>query len=471
MFSYTNWANTYSSNSTRYYEPNTVDDVREVLEIERSHSRKRNRSSPNDAVRVIGGLHSPNDCAMTNGAVINLRKMCRILHVNKSARLVKVEAGILLRDLNSALDSMGLALPNLSSISDQTLAGCIATGTHGTGYTFPMLASAIVEIQIVLADGSVHVCGKDRDDPQIPFLATLCHLGCLGVITGAVIECSDAFDLHVTESPTILESVLDNNLESRIMSCSHYRFWWFPHSDSDLVSEWRGVRVAPRLSTAQADITENEDTKRVSAIHWVKDSSKWMFERGFGYYAFEAALFCSLFLPNLVPFIGQTWSKALFGYRKESKARSDLQFNIDCLFKQYVDEWSIPLSSLRSALKELRTLVSTKHQAHFPVEVRFVACDESWLSPSSGPLGEVRAYVGIIAYRPYGWDSPYKIYFADYEEIMARHNGRPHWAKVFGLHGNDFTKLYPKWSEFLELRKRVDPLNLFVNDYMARTLN
>lgn len=471
MYTYTNWANTFSSRSRRYYEPNTIEDVCKALEAERSYSRKRNRSSQKDSVRVIGGLHSPNDCAMTNGAVINLKKMCRVLHANKATRLVKVEAGILLKDLNSALDALGLALPNQSSISDQSLAGCIATGTHGTGFAFPMLASAIVEIQIVLADGSVHVCSRNRDDPEIPFLATLCHLGCLGVITGAVIECSDAFDLHVTETPTILDSVLDETLESRMTSCSHYRFWWFPHSHSDLVSEWRGVRVSPRLLTKEVKSPTEAQYKSDSVVNWVKTSTRWMFDRGFGYYAFEAALFCSLIIPNLVPWIGKAWSQALFGNRKESIARSDLQFNIDCLFKQHVDEWSIPVSALRSALTELRTLISNKHRAHFPVEVRFVACDDSWLSPSSGPPGEVRAYVGIIAYRPYGWDSPYKKYFADYEEIMARHNGRPHWAKVFGLRGSDFTALYPKWSAFKELRQRVDPLNLFVNDYVERTLS
>jgi L-gulonolactone oxidase len=462
-FSYTNWANTFYSSSSRYYEPDNVNDVCYALEKERNLVSKRGCSSSNEAIRVIGGLHSPNDCAMTKGAVINLRKMCRVLQVNKASRLVKVEAGILLRDLNSALDAVGLALPNQSSISDQSLAGCIATGTHGTGFNFQMLASAIVEIQIVLADGSVHVCSRERDDPQIPFLATLCHLGCLGIITGAVIECSKAFDVHVIETPTNLDAILDNSLETRIKSCSHYRFWWFPHTNSDLVSEWRGERVTPHLRT-KSSVTDD------SFLYSMEKTCKWLFERGFGYYAFEFALFCSLPFPYLVPWISQIWSNALFGTRKESINRSDLQFNIDCLFKQHVDEWSLPLSSLRSALTELRALVSSKHRVHFPVEVRFVACDDSWLSPSTGQKGDVRVYVGIIAYRPYGLDSPYKKYFADYEEIMARHNGRPHWAKVFGLQRDEFESLYTKWDDFIKLRRRIDPLNLFVNNYLERIL-
>jgi L-gulonolactone oxidase len=189
----------------------------------------------------------------------------------------------------------------------------------------------------------------------------------------------------------------------------------------------------------------------------------------FGFHILQFCLFISLFFPSLVPTINNVWRSTLFALPIHQRGRSIDLFNFDCLFAQHVSEWALPIENASSAIAAVENLLKNKKiNAHFPVEIRFVASDDSWLSPTSGRLS---VYIGIISYRPYGFDSPYTEYFAAYEDIMRRENGRPHWAKDFVLAGDkDFSSLYPKWNDFKNLRKQLDPNNVFINRWLQEKL-
>ena len=122
-------------------------------------------------------------------------------------------------------------------------------------------------------------------------------------------------------------------------------------------------------------------------------------------------------------------------------------------------------------------------RAHFPIEVRFASQDGMWLSPAAargdggahdggGDGGGVVAFVGIIMYRPYGFDAPgTREYFSAFNDAMAALGGRPHWAKEFDLRGDaGFQALYPQWAAFKALRAELDPQCLWVNPWLADTL-
>lgn len=121
-------------------------------------------------------------------------------------------------------------------------------------------------------------------------------------------------------------------------------------------------------------------------------------------------------MDKLVPYINKLFRRLLFS---KTTAQFDLSYNVfnfDCLFKQYVTEWSIPFEHTRLALLKLKRLIDTEgFKVHFPVEVRFVKGDDIWLSPCYG--GD-RTYIGIIMYRPYGKDVPYRKYFEGFQKIM-----------------------------------------------------
>jgi FAD/FMN-containing dehydrogenase len=154
-----------------------------------------------------------------------------------------------------------------------------------------------------------------------------------------------------------------------------------------------------------------------------------------------------------------------------------------------VDEWSIPIDALPQALAAIKALLDDKgHNVHFPIEVRFVAGDDAWLSPA---YGRTSAFIGIIMYKPFGQEVDFKAYFRQFEEvrlydalrvyssqatiicmqIMVRYDGRPHWAKDFHIKGDsDFRRTYPKWDAFKTLRAQLDPGDTFVNAFVRRTL-
>ena len=165
-----NWASTHAWTPKRTVEPGSVGEVVRVITNVRAVGR---------TLRVVGSLHSPNACCMGSEVVVSLRRMNRVLEIDTQNQLVKVEAGILVSELNAELHAKGLALDNLGSISDQTLAGMISTGTHGTGIAKQTLAACVVELQIVTPDGSVTVCSalhqSGERDRRICWSVALTH--------------------------------------------------------------------------------------------------------------------------------------------------------------------------------------------------------------------------------------------------------------------------------------------------------
>src|SRR5437763_8669179 len=104
-------------------------------------------------VRVAGAGHSFGDIALTDGMMLKLDRLCRVLDVDRSSGQVRVQAGITIRELSRQLASHGLALENLGDIDAQSVAGSISTATHGTGARLRNLSSQGSELTLVLADG------------------------------------------------------------------------------------------------------------------------------------------------------------------------------------------------------------------------------------------------------------------------------------------------------------------------------
>ena len=136
---FTNWAQTFSCVAAEYHEPSCLADVRALV-------RKANRNG--SRVKVVGAGHSPSDLACTTGIMLSLDRMNQVLKVDKTKNQVTVQGGIRLKDLHRRLDAEGLAMSNLGSISEQSLAGAISTATHGTGWNYGVLSTTIVDMEV-----------------------------------------------------------------------------------------------------------------------------------------------------------------------------------------------------------------------------------------------------------------------------------------------------------------------------------
>jgi L-gulonolactone oxidase len=147
---------------------------------------------------------------VTDGTQLSLERLDRVLDTDASSGLVRVEAGITLHALNRELLARGLALPNLGDIDVQSLAGALATATHGTGARLGNLGTAVTGIELVLGDGSERAIG-DGDLLR----AARVGLGSLGVVVAVTLRCVPAFRLRGVDRPERLEEVLAS-LDERI---------------------------------------------------------------------------------------------------------------------------------------------------------------------------------------------------------------------------------------------------------------
>lgn len=466
---FTNWAHIHSCTPEKVHYPTSAEEVAGIVRQVASRGGK-------ESVRVWGSGHSPSDIACSDSHLIVMREnMSRLISVDKERRVVQVEGGMTLQQLNEMLPKYGLALANLGSISDQTIAGAISTGTHGTGWAFGILATTILELEIVVADGSIVQCSRQSNKDL--FLASLCSMGTMGVITKITLQCVADYSLEAHQSAMSLTHILENldtlnpkqltlvqesgDVEEEEVvengngaSGGRFRFWWFPHTQDDCIV-WR----AHKVSVDAVPTSANKTTLQIW-IDYIRDM--WI-----GFHLLQFLLFLSRFLPFLVPWINQFFFDIIYRPKRISVDKSYKVMNFNCLFKQYVNEWAIPVEHTQSALRDLKLLLDREPdlRVHFPVEVRFVKGDDIWLSPC---YGRDSCFIGVIMYRPYGFTIAYEKYFAEFEKIMMRYSGRPHWAKEFTLTPAHFKAMYPKWDEFCALRQRYDPQGVFANEWVKR---
>ncbi|BGP27376.1 D-arabinono-1,4-lactone oxidase [Rhodotorula toruloides] len=159
-------------------------------------------------------------------------------------------------------------------------------------------------------------------------------------------------------------------------------------------------------------------------------------------------------------------------YRVDTSVRI---FNYDCGFPQYTYESCVPYSRTGLALYSLNAWHTTELakpgyplKAHFPIEIRWTEKDDGWLSPTGQGRG---CYLGAIQYRPFNLPVPYRSYFSHFASLLHfSFSGKPHWAKSHHLSPRDLRALYPRFDDWLEVRKRVDPEGVLVNEYVRRHL-
>ncbi|KAG0229971.1 hypothetical protein BGW42_001202 [Actinomortierella wolfii] len=441
-----NWAKTFRCVPEQYFTPSTEDDVIKIIHLARILGKK---------VKAIGSGHSPSDLACTDGFMINTDKLNRLINVDQATKTVTVEAGMRLQDLHPILEQHGLALSSLGSISEQSIAGATATATHGSGAEFQSLCGSVLDLTMITASGNRIYCSKTVNSDL--FHAAVCSMGSLGIITRMTLQCEDAFRLESIQEPGKLSDVLDR-MDELIHSAQHVRIWWYPYTGNVVI--WRA----------------NRTTKAIQQPPPSWRSSYW-----FSSQVYQAMLYVTRFIPNLIPALSRFMFWATQSRRIERVDTSFKVFNFDCLFPQYTTEWAIPWSRTSDALRALeqfvehdQTLINGNEgdkgrrvRVHSPVEIRFVKKDDIWLSPAY--MVDI-CYIGLIMYRPYGLPVPYKRMWTGFEKIMSSLGGRPHWAKAHPVTFEELRASYPKLDEFTQIRKELDPTGMFMNDYLKRHL-
>ena len=424
-----NWAGNQAAAPQRVITPRSAEEVAETIAL---------ATLDGLTVRMTGSGHSFTPVAVTSGVMLQPGGLRAIRAVDEDAGEVTVEAGCRLRDLNEHLYARGLALANMGDIQEQTVAGAIQTGTHGTGRDLGGIAAQVTALEMVLADGSIVACSADQATEL--FQAARIGLGALGVLTAVTFRVVPAFLLAAREEPMNWAEVIAR-LDELASANEHFEFYWFPHTDGCLTKRNNRSDGPPRPLPRWRHQLDDEFLSNT---------------------VFGATCRLGQRYPAVIPAINAVAGKALGARTYTDAAYRVFTSPRRVRFKE--QEYAIPREHLAEALTAIRGLFS-RHawRISFPIEVRIAPGDDVWLSTA---YGRSTAYIAIHVFHT----APHEEYFREVEAVMTALGGRPHWGK---LHTRDAAYLrgaYPRFADFAALRDQVDPARRFGNPYLEQVL-
>jgi L-gulono-1,4-lactone dehydrogenase len=435
-----NWAGNVTARPRRTVWPASAADV--AAEVGRA-------ATDGLAVRMTGTGHSFTPIAVTDGVLLRPDRLTAIRSVDVAAGTVTVEAGCPLQVLNAELLARGLSLANMGDIQVQTVAGATQTGTHGTGRDIGGMAAQVAGLELVLADGNIVTCSADSPSggltgpdgtPADLFDAARVGLGALGVVTAVTFRVVPSFLLQAREEPMTWSQVI-SQLDELTADNEHFEFYWFPHSEGCLTKR-----------------NNRSDGPAKPLPRW-----RYLLDDEFlSNSVFGATCQLGRRIPAVVPPINSVAAKAL-----GSRAYVDAAYRVftsprRVRFKE--QEYAVPRAALSDVLAEVRSLFQRKDwRISFPIEVRVAPSDDVWLSTA---YGRDSAYIAIHVFH----SAPHEEYFAEVEAVMVSVGGRPHWGKMHTRDADYLVGTYPRLSEFIALRDRIDPERRFVNQYLRQVL-
>ncbi len=418
-----NWSESVVAKPKRIVRPKTLGQLIALVKECREN---------NCTLRVVGAGHSFTPLAATDEVLVSLDHLNGIDAIDHENRLVTFWAGTRLKDVSRLLDERGYALENLGDINEQSIAGAISTGTHGTGIRFQSIPNQVEKLTLLTAHGELLEIGREQNDAY--FEAARVSLGMLGIIVKVTLKVVPQYVLFAKNYRLSLEEGFQQ-LNALKEANRNVEFFWFPYTE-----------------VIQVKTLNEADEKAASFSN--RFMSKVVMENGLFYLLSEM----SRNAPKTAKLVSQisAWGVPV----GESYNKSHLQYATPRLVKFNEMEYAVPEEHMEAVIRELDDMLQKQNIAvHFPVECRYVKGDSIWLSPS---YERDSAYIGIHMYK--GMELHH--YFDAAEEIFLHYNGRPHWGKMHSLTYDQLKQQYPKMDAFLAIRSELDPFGLFLNGYL-----
>ncbi len=381
-------------------------------------------------VRAVGAGHSFTPLVPTEGTIVSLSRLSGLVDHDTTSLQATLRAGSRLGDIGAPLEQAGQALVNMPDIDEQTLAGCLATATHGTGVDIGCMSTLVEGIQLVNARGDLVDC--DRQHNTELFEAARVSLGVLGIITQVRLQNVEPYRLRRETVWREFDEILEM-ADSEADKHRNFEFYYVPFSGM-------GFTDSQDISNEAVSSTEKLDgNEGVRDLQRARDWLEWS--------------------PGLRELVLGSYMKTLGDEVTIENSWKNYASERNVRFNEM--EYHLPRENGLQALREVRVALESQHpEVFFPIEVRFVKGDDIWLSPF------YRQDCCSIAVHRF-FEEDFTPYFKTIEPIFRKYNGRPHWGKLNTLQRQDFRKLYPRWDDFAEVRRQMDPQGRFLNPYLA----
>ena len=427
QFEFRNWAGTVVARPRRFYQPRSEVEVQEIV---RATARRGGQ------VRVVGAGHSWTDVAACDDTMLNLDHLAEVVEVDFANWQCTVQAGIRLYQLIDALEARGMALANIGSVTEQSIAGAIGTGTHGSGLDYGSISTQLCGFRLVTADGEVRDVTREHD-PEL-FAAGSVSFGSLGIMTQVTLQVEPIYDLEENSFTMPFEAVL-RLAEQLYGEHPRLKFWWLPHTGN--------VQV----------YTYDKTSKPRSPRSALRDR----YDRFMNDRTFVAVLGLGQRFPALVGTLNALVGSSYFkSYTRID--RYDRVLSVPMPPAHLENEYGLPVAHTAEIMARTNDLIERrKLSVGFVNEVRFVQADDNWLSPAYG-----RDSVQFGAYTPDGRHA--RDFLEGVEDIAYELGARPHWGKDFSSTPDYLRAVFPRFDDFARLRAQLDPDGVFVNDFVTR---
>ena len=417
----TTWGGTHRFEAARLHRPTSIEQLSELV-------------AGLPAVRALGSRHSFTALAdLPGGDLVSVANLPAEITVDADAggvdgATVTVGAGTRYGDLAPQLLERGLALANLASLPHISIAGAVATGTHGSGDRVGSLATAVTGLELVTAQGELLAVSRQTHPDD--FDGMVVALGALGIVTRVTLRVEPAFEVAQTVFDDVpLDAVLAHYDE---VTSAGYSVSCFLPWVGDRVQVWVKERVTPGW-TPRGELLglPPADGPRHPVPGVATEATT---EQGG---------------------VPGPWFERLPHFRLafEPSAGDEIQ-----------SEYLVPRDRAVDALEAVRALGPMIAPLLFISEIRTMDADPLWLSPASG-----RATVGIhFTWHP----DPAGVLavLPHLEAALAPFGARPHWGKLFVAGADAVAPLYPRAADFVALAERMDPTRKFRNPFLAEHL-
>jgi xylitol oxidase len=403
-----NWARSYDYQATSIVTPRTVDEVQSIV-------------ATTPKVRALGTRHSFTGIADTTGTLVSLAELDVEPRIDDA--VVHVPGGMRYGELSTWLQARGKALHNLASLPHISVAGAVATGTHGSGDSNGTLAAAVAAIDLVTASGELVTLR--RGDPD--FAGSVVSLGALGVVTSVALDIQPSFDVRQDLYDDLPWDSLLAHLDD-VTSAAY---------SVSVFTSWQGSDVEMLWLKSRMDAPEPPALLHGAARHAVQRHM----------------------LPDQMA-VSTTPQGGIPGPWNDRLAHFKLEFT-PSNGEELQSEYLVPRRNAVAALEAVRELRDSISPLLLITELRTMAADDLWLSGAY----ETDA-IGIH----FTWKKlPEEVaaVLPSIEAALLPLGARPHWGKVFDRLD---PANYPQFDAFLELRDRFDPARKFYNEFLRTHL-
>jgi xylitol oxidase len=401
-----NWSGTVNFRDSEFASPSSIAEIQSLV----ASSAK---------IRARGSAHCFNDIADTSAIAISLEKLSNEIGIDKEKRTVRVPAGMKYGELAVALHERGWAIHNMASLPHISVAGAVATATHGSGVGNGNLATAVKSLEVVLPDGSV----KRISEGETNFEGYVVGLGLTGVVVNLDLAIEPTFNISQTVYRGMSRESYISNLDE-IMSLAYsvsYFTTWAAAGGGEVWAKFKAGTNAPSELFEAYPATSNRHP-----------------------------------LPGLNPepcteqmAVSGPWHLRLPHFKMEftPSAGDEIQ-----------SEFFVARKDAPAALAALESIAPQINEILWVSEIRAIAADELWMSPHYQ-----RDSIGIH----FTWKKVDAVYemVKVVEATLAPFGYRPHLGKVFSATPEYMKSVMPRFGDFKALVGEIDPTNKFGNEF------